>query len=81
MDHVFDNGYKAILIYNERSKQHTARLYSPKDRFICSANCTPETFRDTAEGLMQGFFAGGREEHLLLSERVIAALGAETEQP
>ena len=59
MEITFNNGLKAYLNYNPKSKHpYTAQLYTAGDMFLVSAPCEEKDFEATAKGLMYGYFSG-----------------------
>lgn len=55
----FENRYKAVLTDNEQAEKNSVQLYSPDGYFLASSLCESEVdFQPTANGLLQGYFAG-----------------------
>ena len=77
MEIIFKNNFKAELVKNVKDKTFIARLYSPKDMFLCSLPCDEEHFSVVAEALMNGYFAGWKNCKAIIKDSVLEATNIE----
>lgn len=78
MDITFDNGFKAHLSHNPNSKHpYMVQLYTVNDMFLTSAPCNKDSFKEKAEGLMYGYFAGWSQCKAEISKNLKDAINIE----
>lgn len=75
-EHVFENGFKAELIHNEKSKEapYVVRLYTANDTFLSSVPCDPDNFKIAAKGLMYGYASGWGAHATMIARNIEEAL-------